>query len=249
MKYFFQPPKEKIMKAFKKAILGIVVTLFTLGSSAAHAGVPVIDVANLAQAIQEVFAWAEQYAQMIEQLKQAKDQYDSITGSRGLGNVSNDPALQQAVPNDVASVYQAINSSGSSGLTSAAQAIRAATKLYNCDDRTGTDFQTCQAALNSGAQNQAYLDNAMQLVSKRVSQIQSIQDQINSTSDAKGIAELQARLQGENAQVTNDTNRINLLKAMTEAQQQAVQQSLKEAELKNLANNNNGSSTFTFVAH
>jgi type IV secretion system protein VirB5 len=72
---------------------------------------------------------------------------------------------------------------------------------------------------------------------QRGQQIQSLQSQINMTGDMKAVAELQARIQSENAQVANDANRLAIMKAMGEAQQQAIAQAGKERELKMLATN------------
>lgn len=226
------------------ATLAVLVSLF--GSPAAHAGIPVLDAANLAQAIMEVLAWGEQYGQMVEELAQLEQQYnqmvqqyDSMTGSRGLGDILNNQALQGVVPANLASTYASINSGGYSGLTSAAKSLRDASKIYNCEDRTGDAQVACQSILNSNSQTQANLQNALDLALQRTSQIQSLQSQINSTSDPKAIAELQARIQAENTQVSNDANRIALMKATADAQQQAADQAHKERWLKNVSQGTN----------
>lgn len=233
------------------ATLAVLVSLF--GSPAAHAGIPVLDAANLTQAIMEVLAWAEQYGQMIEEISQleqqynqAVQQYNSLTGSRGLGDILNNQALQGVVPSNLASTYNSINSGGYSGLSSAAKSLRDASKIYNCEDRTGDAQVACQATLNQNSQTQANLQNALDLVQQRTSQIQSLQSQINSTSDPKAIAELQARIQSENTQISNDANRIALMQATAATQQQAAQQQLKERELKWLSNSNTGMEGFHF---
>ena len=50
----------------------------------AHAGVPVIDVANLAQAIQQVISWGQQLEGMVQQYAQLQSTYSSLTGPRGM---------------------------------------------------------------------------------------------------------------------------------------------------------------------
>ncbi len=233
------------------ATLALLVSLF--GSQAAHAGIPTLDAANLAQAILEVLSWGEQYGQMIEQIQQleqqynqAVQQYDALTGSRGLGDILNNQALQGVVPANLASTYSAINSGGYSGLSSAAKSLRDASKIYNCEDRTGDAQVSCQAMLNQNAQTQANLQNALDLVQQRTNQIQSLQSQINSTSDPKAIAELQARIQSENTQISNDANRIALMNATADAQRIAAQQKVKERELKWISNTNTGLEGFNF---
>lgn len=236
----------QITNRIKRFFAAILVAGSITISPAAHAGIPVLDAANLTQAILDVLAWAEQYGQMIEQIEQMTQQYDqmvqqydSLTGSRGLGDILNNQALQGVVPANLASTYASINSGGYSGLTSAAKSLRDASKIYNCEDRTGDAQVACQSILNSNSQNQANLQNALDLVQQRTSQIQSLQSQINSTSDPKAIAELQARIQSENTQVSNDANRIALMKATADAQQQAADQAHKERWLKNVSQGTN----------
>lgn len=216
------------MKSIKKLSVSLLFVCTCFGSQSAHAGIPVIDAANLAQAIQQIVAWGKQYQQMVDQIKQAEQQYKSVTGTRNLGDILNNPMLKQAVPADVAQVLNAINSGGSAGLTGAAQAIRNGSMKYNCEDRSGDGKTTCEAILNGNAQNQAYLQNALQIATLRVQQIQSLQSQINGTDDPKAIAELQARIAAENAQVTNDANRIAVMQSLAQAQQLAAEQADRE---------------------
>ncbi len=225
------------MKSSRRLFIALLWIGGSVASNAAHAGIPVIDAANLAQAIQQVMSWAQQYQQMVSQLQQLQQQYASLTGSRGLGDIASDPRLQAVVPPDVATVYQSLNSGGFNSLTGAAQTLRLASMIYNCEDRTGDAQKTCAAILNTNAQTQAYQQNALTLTTQRVNQIQSLQSQINATQDPKAIAELQARIQAENTQVANESNRLAVMKAIADTQQQAAEQALKERTLKRLAKN------------
>ena len=219
----------------KKLLTSLAFILLTLCTNVAHAGIPVIDAANLAQAIQQVMAWAQQYQQMASQIQQMQQQYASLTGSRGLGDILNNPLLQGVVPADVAQIYSGINSGGFNNLTSAAQTLRSTTMVYNCENVTGDTKNAYEASLNGNAQSQAYQQNALQLITQRVQQIQSLQSQINGTPDPKAIAELQARIAAENTQVTNDANRIAVMQAIAQSQQQAAQQALRERTMKMLS--------------
>ena len=80
----------------------------------AHAGIPVIDAANLAQAVQEVLAWAQQYQQMVQQLQQQRQQISAITGGRGMENVLPMSNLaRNYLPPDYAQVAQVLNGTSS----------------------------------------------------------------------------------------------------------------------------------------
>jgi type IV secretion system protein VirB5 len=176
--------------------------------NAAHAGIPVIDVAALTQAL-----------------------------------------LQQAVPGgtQLMTAYSSINSNGFAGLSAAGRALRRATMLYNCEGRVGEDLQLCQAASVTNSQNQASYQSALDLITQRTTQIQALQGSINSTSDPKAIAELQARIASENAQITNDANRIALMRAIADSQDRLVQQQYRERELRSLNSTASTMDTFVFV--
>ncbi|KAG1250061.1 hypothetical protein G6F66_015407 [Rhizopus arrhizus] len=45
---------------------------------------------------------------MMSQIEQAKQQYESLTGSRGLGNIMNNPALRDYLPGDWQAVYDSL---------------------------------------------------------------------------------------------------------------------------------------------
>ena len=134
------------LKMLRRLVTSVALAAGLLSSNAAQAGIPVIDVASLTQAIQQVIAWGQQYGQMtdqyqqlVQQYQQAVQQYNALTGTRNLGNVLNNPALQHAVPDGTAlmSVYSAVNTRGFAGLSDTAQALRNATAVYDCSGRAG----------------------------------------------------------------------------------------------------------------
>ncbi|MDV7561170.1 P-type DNA transfer protein VirB5 [Acinetobacter baumannii] len=223
----------------KKIFLVAGITTALMSGNASATGIPVFDGANLAQAVQQLVSWGDQYQQMVEQINQAKQQYDSITGIRGFGDAINNPYLQQIIPENVSGIYKGIEQGGVGGMTAAAKNIRDASLIYDCSSRTGQDYKTCQASLNSNAQTQALNDQALDIADLRTEQIENLRKQIGLTQDAKGVAELQARLQAETTQVANDANRIALMQAQAEAQAKSIQQQEIEARLKRSAQKGN----------
>lgn len=71
----------------KKLICGGVLSAL-IGATHAQ-GIPVIDVAALAQALIQVQAWEQQYGQMYQQLLQQQQMIQSNTGLRNLGQIQN----------------------------------------------------------------------------------------------------------------------------------------------------------------
>ena len=198
-------------------------------------GIPVIDTANLVQSVLQALAWIQQFQQMHQQIVQADQQIHAIMGSRNMGSLLNNLTLAGVVPSDVNAVYHAIRSGGVQGLTAAAQIIRHNRMLYNCEGKTGDALRICQNMLNQTPQSQAYYANTYQMLIGRMQQIRALTSRINQTEDAKEILELNGRIAAEQAQVSNDTNRIMTMKSMIEAEEKAAQQEHQERVLKMLA--------------
>ncbi|MBK9949318.1 MAG: type IV secretion system protein [Nitrospira sp.] len=215
------------------ALIGIVLTGSTAKTEAS--GIPVIDTANLVQSVLQALAWIQQFQQMHQQIVQADQQIHAIMGSRNMGSLLNNLTLAGVVPSDVNAVYHAIRSGGVQGLTAAAQIIRHNRMLYNCEGKTGDALRICQNMLNQTPQSQAYYANTYQMLMGRMQQIRALTTRINQTEDAKEILELNGRIAAEQAQVSNDTNRIMTMKSMIEAEEKAAQQEHQERVLKMLA--------------
>jgi type IV secretion system protein VirB5 len=226
------------MRRMKGMVAAMLVLASVLGAPAANAGIPVIDAANLAQAVQQVVAWGQQQLQMVTQINNQVQHYKAITGSRNLGQSFNNLQLQQIVSGNMPNVMSAINSQGFSGLTPQAVKIRNQTAIYNCMDKAAGVLRTgCQAALSTSAQAQADAATALSTAQQRVTEIQNIQNQINGTTDPKAIAEVHAALAAEQAQVQNDALRYAVAKQLEELQAKQAEQAFREDQLNKLSAN------------
>lgn len=206
----------------------IFLKALALSSVNAHAGIPVFDGVEIAQSIQQVLSWTTQLSQMANQLTTEVNQLEGMTGSRMLGMIKNDPTLRQYMPNDIGTSYSSISSSGYGGLTSDAKSLRDATKVYNCEGVTSDFANICSANLNKNSQDLAYSQSAYTTATNRNAQIQDLQGEINSTTDAKAIAELQARIDSEGVSVANEQNRLAIAQQMQAATDRANQQQVTE---------------------
>ncbi|WP_413936134.1 type IV secretion system protein [Nitrospira sp. BLG_1] len=226
------------MSHMKRTVIAMAVVVLLILSPTPKAnstGIPVIDTANLVQSIVQALAWIQQFQQMQQQILQAEQQINAIVGSRNMGSLMNNLTLAGVVPSDVNAVYHAIRSGGVQGMTAAAQIIRHNRMIYNCEGKTGDALRICQNMLNQTPQSQAYYANTYQMLLGRMQQIRALTTRINQTEDEKGILELNGRIAAEQAQVSNDTNRILTMKSMIEAEEKAAQQEQQERVLKMLA--------------
>jgi type IV secretion system protein VirB5 len=215
-----------LVKNLKRAVLGLCFGLGLLGSgsNAFAQGIPVYDNAQVLQAIQQLLQLQQQYQQM-------QQEYSSLTGVRGFGDLLNNPALRSYLPQNWQTVYDSIKTGGFNSLTSDAQAIRNGIAIYNCDGRTGASLQVCQQQAYKPAQDKAYMQESYTTALSRVNDMQSLINQISATNDPKGIAELQARLQGEQVAVQNEKVKLDLFKMLSDADDKLTQQQLREQVL------------------
>ncbi|MDQ1815802.1 type IV secretion system protein [Massilia sp. CCM 9210] len=226
----------------KRILASVTLAALGLASNPAQAqGIPVYDNLGL---LKQIASWTAQFQQMKSQYDQMKTQYEALRGTKGWGDLLINPALQGIVPKDMANIYRAVQAGGN--LSGTAAAYRDAAKIYMCENRTGPDYSACRGLLNTNAQSQGYAADALALLDTRMTQIDSLRAAIKTMVEPKDIADLQARIQAENAQVANDTSRLIILKAMADAQAHAVEQTLKEHELKSLASDVNAGDDFVY---
>src|SRR5471032_1179789 len=96
------------MKISVKKIMAIC---FVACTPTVFAQIPVTvtsDIPSTLNQIQTMAQWANQYQQMISQISQMKQQYAALTGSRGLGQILNNPASRSYLPDEWAGVYDQV---------------------------------------------------------------------------------------------------------------------------------------------
>ena len=208
----------------------------TAGFGSAHAqGIPVIDIANLIQAIQQVLDDTALIENQVQQITQLGNQLASMNGTRNLGAIYNNPALQDYVPREAYTTVNAVAGSGYSALTSTAKALRDAGMVYNCLDQTGAARTSCQARLAQPYQYKGLLQDAMSAAVGRISQIQSLMQQVNATSDQKGVQEIQARIGAENALLAHEVSQIQLLHSMADSDERINRSQDRERQYQTLS--------------
>jgi type IV secretion system protein VirB5 len=203
----------------------IVACTALLSAHSFAAGIPVFDAANVMQAITSV-------QQLKAQLEQQKQIYQAMNGSRGMGNLLNDPALRNYLPADWQKVYDQLSSGGLAGLSGSAAEIRKATKVFDCERlQTPNSRYQCEVQAGKVAQDKAFGLAAYEQSVKRVDQIEALMRRINDTSDPKAIAELNARLQAENALIQNEQIKLQMFQYLSQAEDKAIAQRKRESTL------------------
>jgi len=202
----------------------------------AFAGIPVIDAANVAQAIKQVAAWKQQYQQMADQYNQMQQQYQSLTGSRGFSSLLNGPAYQQArrmLPPDAQQVLGLAKSGSYGNLASSISAIKQASTTLDAGAFSNpTAAKQWDADMNRAASNKALSMQAYTDAGQRLQTLEGLISQISQTQDPKAIAELQARIQAEQAIIQNEQNKIQAMAMLASAEQQISRQQAREMSIR-----------------
>jgi type IV secretion system protein VirB5 len=190
-------------------------------------GIPVIDAANVLQTIQAV-------AQLKQQVESQMALYQSLTGARGMGALLANPALANYLPPNWGDVYSQVRSRGYGGLSPAAQAFRGQTSIYSCAAKSGQALALCNHELNKNSQDVAFVAQAYARAQQRVQQLDGLRTQIDASTDAKAIADLNARLAVEAAAIGNEQAKLQLYKAMSDTEDRLIAQQKHELGMQRL---------------
>jgi len=215
----------------KKILIGLSLSAcFAMPASAQLSTIVVGDIPSTLNQIQTMAQWANQYQQMVSQLTQMEKQFNSLNGNRGLGQYMNNPALRDYLPADWQKVYDSVRAGGYAGLSGSGKAVYDANKIYDACTYITDDAQrgACQARAMKPSQDKAFASDAYQAAKARIDQIDGLMAKINDTQDPKAIAELQARIAAEQANIQNEQTKLQLYAMMAAAEDKVQAQRQRE---------------------
>ena len=224
----------------KKLTLSLILAGGLSLSSVSFAQIPVTDGASIGQQIaaqvETIAKWKLQYDQMMSQIEQAKQQYESLTGSRGLGNIMNNPALRDYLPGDWQAVYDSVKNGGYSGLSGTARTVYEQNKVFDsCAHIVSSEQRTaCEARAVKPAQDKGFALDAYNAAKSRINQIDQLMAKINQTQDPKAIAELQGRIAAEQANIQNEQTKLQMYSMVAAAEDRLQQQRQRELNAQTL---------------
>ena len=218
---------------------GLTAALATMCVSVpARAGIPVIDVAAIVQAIQAVSNSITQIQNQVQQIIGLEQQVQSISRARSLGDIENSPALQNYVPRNANTLVRSLESGGYGTLGGASKTLRDAQMTYNCMDVDDAGKRTnCQSTLAKPYQQKAFMEDALSKARDRVSQINSLMRRAGATTDQKEIQEVTARIGAENALLQHEVSQIELMRGLAEADQRVAESRAREGQLEQASRN------------
>lgn len=140
-----------------------------------------------------------------------------------VASLLNDPSIRKALPGDFSAVEDLLKGSGSGTLGDAASKFLTDNSTYKT---SANDFyaQELSRLQNKNAGQMSLGQQIYDAATKRIDGIDQLRQQISSASDAKDIADLQARLQAETAFLQTDMLRMQGLQMVQQAEVQVDEQ-------------------------
>jgi type IV secretion system protein VirB5 len=184
-----------VLKALKVAAITVVMATSIHGYAQ---GIPTMDGIGTAQRLIEI-------QNMIVQLNQMKNQVSAITGNSNMGMILNNPALHNYLPNQWESIYGNVNSGSLGGISSSTAQILQQEGMANAPNAGQQRVNNTLAA--NKAMSMAAYDSSIQ----RLQNIQSLMQQSNATQSAAQKADLNNRINAEQAMIQNEQTRLNLM--------------------------------------
>ena len=184
----------------------------------------VIDAPAIVQLIQEVQTTAQQLQTAKDQLLQAKQALQTMTGDRGMEQLLSG-TVRNYLPSDWAQVTGTLQGSGGFGALSAdVQSIISANAVLS-PQRLATLSPGAQQLIQNSRQwsamQQALSHQALSNASNRFASIQNLIAAISSATDQKAILDLQARICAELGMLQNEQIKVQILNQATQARQRA----------------------------
>lgn len=217
----------------------LLVSALALTQPAFAAGVPVIDTAAIANA---KAAFAKEITQMVKELEEAKRLYDAVNGLTEMADIAdalNDPKVRELLGPDAMSIASAldVNIDDLGDLSDTANGFLDHTRV-TASDVSAEDFyrQELDRIGARTARDAAVGDRILKSADDRLAGLERLRQAIGSASTQKDINALQARLQVESAMLQNDTNRIQGLAMLQDAQSEVEAQRQREVEARNREN-------------
>jgi type IV secretion system protein VirB5 len=219
------------MRSLKDSLPIALLAASILGVPTARAQWAVVDAPAIVQLIQEVQTTAQQLATAKDQLLQARQALQTMTGDRGMQQLLSG-TTRNYLPSDwnqVTGVLQGVGGFGA--LSTDVQSVISANAVLSPQRLASLPSggqQLIQSERRWSAMQQALSHQALSSASNRFASIQTLISAIPSATDQKGILDLQARISAELGMLQNEQLKVQLLNQSTQAQQTSLRQQARE---------------------
>lgn len=185
-------------------------------------GIPVIDTTSIAQQIEQVRQGVQQLESLKSQLTQAQQLYSSLNQISDIGDIAtllNNPTLRQYLPPKFSQLQGVFTANSADDYLNLASR---ASSLYDQNSvKPGDDYYNQELA-RIGTRSAGQSSLAQQIydaANDRLSGLVQLQAKVSDGSnDARAVADLQARIQAEQALIANDQMRLQGLAMLQQAE-------------------------------
>lgn len=240
------------MKLMNKKPIAIAIVMMLSGTNA-----NAIDIVNDPAHMAETIAgWAanhqdeiQQFNTMVEQLRELQQTYqmvmstyNAVTGSRGLGALQTlTNASRNYLPASTGDLLDTIDGTSQTynQMSGMVQHFTDQNAILNGNainslNMTGQQLALFSQRRRNAAAIQATAQQSMNAAGQRYAYIQQMIDNINNTNDPKAIAELQARIAGEQVMLQNDQSKMSQMYAYLQNQERINQQQMRELSVQQI---------------
>jgi type IV secretion system protein VirB5 len=207
----------------------LAVCLVSLAAvQAAHAQLAVIDAPAILQLIQEVQTMEQEVQTARNQLTQAEQALQTMTGTRGMQLLLGGTTRNYLPTNW--SQLMATAQGGGGGYSALASDVRTAIgsnavlSPQQLSLLAPVDQRQIAAARQTSALQQALAQEALANASGRFAAIQTLVNAISAATDQKAILDLQARINAELGMLQNEQTKLQILRDATQAQEAVLRQ-------------------------
>jgi type IV secretion system protein VirB5 len=213
-----------------QAVLAILIASI-VSVSTARAQWAVVDAPAIVQLIQEVTDLEEVIATARNQLQQAQQALQTMTGDRGMEMLLGG-TVRNYLPSGWQQVANAVQGGGSGGALAADIQNNVVANSVLSPQRLATlspeSQQLIQASRQWGAARQSIAHQALANASNRFASLQTLIATIGSAGDQKGILDLQARINAELGMLQNEQTKLQVLNQSMLAQESTLKQQTRE---------------------
>jgi type IV secretion system protein VirB5 len=219
------------MSAMRSVSTLLAILLLGTFSLSARAQIPVTDVGAIAQLVAEVNTLMQDLNTARQDLAQAQQQYQSMTGERGMQQLLAG-TVRNYLPTNGPQLQAALQGSGSGYALGADVRAAVTSNALLSAQQVGAMSPDEQAALqearNCAGLQQAIAQEALVNTSNRFAAIQLLINAIPQATDQKGILELAARIGAEEGMLQNEQTKLNVLAQAAQGGEWARQQRARE---------------------
>ena len=216
--------------SFKRIIMfaSAPVALASFSSPASAQGIPVFDSSSYLQALATVQHTATMIQQGEQQITQATNTFNSLSKLTNVNNIAPqllNSQVRNILPNTTidASTLLSGDLTKLGSLGSLATSMQAKYGLSSTGSTADAAYaQALKDATGSSAATAALGENTLSLTQTRMQGLDQLREQLSSAKDPKDVMDLQARISVEQAQLQNDTLKMQAIQ-MAQAGQANMQ--------------------------